>query len=435
MSAEKSTNRKKLSKLTLEMRYDPERACHGRMEIRDTESPLVFRLTENGARSLCIRTRIGRGAGKPVVRLTYPGTAVIENLHDARVWANMTVTACMKGQDPRQTAERAAREAEKNERLKIETVVENYIDRRVRREKGNRTADTIERTFEIYVLPRWRGRLISEITREDVNQLLDEVFDRKVFLDGRAYGGERRANAVLAELRTLFKWYSLRDDKFVSPIVSGMARQTDKGKPRDRILTDEEIRNLWKATAGAGTYNSLVRLLLLTAQRRDEVAGMGRSEIDEGVWTLPAERAKNKRPNPVPLSPAALEIVKAQPLHMVTVGHQMKNSDLIFTTNGRTPFSGFTKAKATLDKAMGVSNWRLHDLRRTAKSLMARAKIRPDISERVLGHVIPGVEGVYDRYDYVEEKRAALEALAALVERIVNPPEANVIPMHVVAAQ
>jgi len=177
------------------------------------------------------------------------------------------------------------------------------------------------------------------------------------------------------------------------------------------------------------TWGALVRTLLLTAQRREEVAQMNRTEIDaNAAWTIPAERYKTGKPNVVPLSAAALAIIKAQP--------QVDDSELVFTTTGKTPFSGFTKAKRRLDTAMlarlrecageraskvTLPAWRLHDLRRTAKTLMVRAGVRPDISERVLGHVIGGVEGVYDRYAYLDEKRQALEALAAIVERITSP--------------
>ncbi len=151
----------------------------------------------------------------------------------------------------------------------------------------------------------------------------------------------------------------------------------------------------------------------------------------------PPERYKTKKANVVPLTAAALAVIDTQ--------DRTNGSDLIFSTTGNTAFSGYTKCKAKLDKDMlaklreaakergdnpekvTLPEWRLHDLRRTAKTLMSEARVRPDISERVLGHVIKGVEGVYDHHDYIPEKRAALEALAALLDRIVNPPAANVV--------
>ena len=164
---------------------------------------------------------------------------------------------------------------------------------------------------------------------------------------------------------------------------------------------------------------------------------MSRKEIGaDGIWTIPAERYKTKCANFVPLSQAALAIIAAQPT--------IDGSDYVFSSRAKTPFSGFSKSKAALDKAVlvamqkrakkgakvePIANWTLHDLRRTAKTLMARAGVRPDISERVLGHVIAGVEGTYDRHSYADEKREALEQLATMIERILNPQPSNVVTL------
>ena len=177
-------------------------------------------------------------------------------------------------------------------------------------------------------------------------------------------------------------------------------------------------------------------MLLLTGQRRDEVAHISHNEIDrDGIWVIPAERYKTKRANHVPLSKAALALIKSQP--------KSGDCDLIFPSRAKTPYSGFTKSKAKLDKDVfeaiktqeegaeikPLPKWTLHDLRRTAKTLMVRAGVRPDISERVLGHVIAGVEGTYDRYSYADEKRDALEKLAGMIDRILNPISTNVAPL------
>ena len=151
----------------------------------------------------------------------------------------------------------------------------------------------------------------------------------------------------------------------------------------------------------------------------------------DGIWEIPSWRYKTKRPNFVPLSQAALSIIHAQP--------DTKGCNYVFPSRVGTPFSGFGKKKAALDRAVltatkskgqraeikPIANWTLHDLRRTAKTLMVRAGVRPDISERVLGHVISGVEGTYDRHSYADEKRDALEKLAAMIERILNPLATN----------
>lgn len=169
----------------------------------------------------------------------------------------------------------------------------------------------------------------------------------------------------------------------------------------------------------AGTLGALVKVLLLTGQRRAEVGGMRRSEIGpEGVWTIPAMRYKTKRAHAVPLSAPALAVIEAQP-----------KGDVVFASGIGTAFSAYTNSKAQLDQATGVTGWTLHDLRRTAKTLMQRARVRPDISERVLGHVQGAIEATYDRYSYIDEKREALGKLAAMVERIREPPE-NVIALR-----
>jgi integrase len=162
---------------------------------------------------------------------------------------------------------------------------------------------------------------------------------------------------------------------------------------------------------------------------------MARSEIDkDGIWEIPAERYKTKRSHALPLSKAALALIEEQPA-----------GEYVFPSREGTPFSGFAKSKAALDRAIlaamrkaakpgekvkPLPHWTLHDLRRTARTLMARAGVRPDVSERVLGHVIAGVAGVYDRHSYADEKRDALEKLAGLIDRIVNPPLANVLPLR-----
>jgi integrase len=264
-----------------------------------------------------------------------------------------------------------------------------------------------------------------------------------------------QADRVLAAVRKLFNWYAARDDEFRSPIVRGMARTKPRERARQRILSDDEIRAFWFATGHLiednDAFASIARMLLLSAQRLREVANMKRTELADGEWMLPAARSKNKNPNHVPLSAAALEIVAAQP----------PRGGYVFRTVADVPFSGFSKGKARLDALMleklstlaaeggnaplaaQVSElnalymsakedpkagrefakcwWVTHDLRRTAKTLMIRAGVRPDISERVLGHVISGVEGVYDRHSYLNEKRDALERLSAIVNSIVNP--------------
>src|SRR5260370_36160949 len=308
----------------------------------------------------------------------------------------------------------------------VASVLDDFVAQHVRnKNQPLRSADEYESAFNRLVKPRIGKLGIYEVRRSHVIKMLDEIENAS---------GPVMADRTLAYLRKAFNWHAIRDDQFNVPVVRGMARVKPKERARTRVLSDDEIRAIWPELAKAETFGAFTKLLLLTSQRRDEVAHMSRKEIgSDGIWTIPAERYKAKRPNFVPLPKAALAVIAAQPKH--------DNCDYVFPSRANTPYSGFSKIKAKLDKAVfaamkkqakkgakvePIPNWTLHDLRRTAKTLMARAGVRPDISERVLGHVIAGVEGTYDRHSYADEKRDALEKLAAIIERIVSPLPSNV---------
>jgi integrase len=207
----------------------------------------------------------------------------------------------------------------------------------------------------------------------------------------------------------MFNWRALRDHAFTVPIVPGMAR--GKTVRRDRVLNDTEIKAVYPRL-GEDTFGSIVRVLFLSLQRREEVARMKRTDLDlsEGVWTIPEDSYKTGIVQKVPLTAEVLAIIQAQPM--------FAGCEYVFTTNGETPFQGFSKNKAELDKASGITGWVLHDIRRTGRTLLAGAGISRDVAERVLGHVMPGVEGTYNRYGYMPEKRAALEMLATKLREI-----------------
>ena len=307
----------------------------------------------------------------------------------------------------------------------VASILDDFVARYVRTLRA-RSASEYVSAFDRLVKPRIGKLGIYEVRRSHVIKMLDEIEDKN---------GPVMADRTLAYVRKAFNWWATRDDQFNVPVVRGMARIKPKERARTRVLSDDEIRLVWPALGEAGTFGALVRMLLLTGQRRDEVARMSRREIGEdGIWTIPAERYKTKQPNHVPLSTAALDVVTAQPI--------IEGCDYVFPSRAKTPYSAFGKSKAKLDKAViaaiktrakkgakvePIPNWTLHDLRRTAKTLMVRVGVRPDISERVLGHVIAGVEGTYDRHSYADEKRDALEKLAAFVERILHPIPSSVV--------
>jgi integrase len=369
------------------------------------------RVTAGGAKSFIINYRI-KGDEYRYTIGSYPDWSALRAVREAR--------------GLRQRIDRGENPLEDRKRLptakSVNGLLDEFVERYVEKEAKLRTASAIKRAFDQVVKPSIGKIGIFELRRSDVAQMLDKVADER---------GLVMADKTLAWLRKAFNWYAGKDDKFNSPIVKGMARTKPRERARTRVLSDDEIRVIWPLLAGAGVFGALLKTLLLTAQRRDEVATMIWKEIDEeGIWTIPAERYKTKRPNHVPLSNAALEVIEGQP--------RAEGCDYVFPSRTRTPFSGFAKSKAAFDKAVRealqkqeravetLSNWTLHDLRRTAKTLMARAGVRPDISERVLGHVIAGVEGTYDRHSYADEKRDALEKLAAMIQRILTPLPANV---------
>jgi len=258
--------------------------------------------------------------------------------------------------------------------------------------------------------------------------MLDEIADES---------GPVMADRTLAYVRKAFNWYATRDDDFSPPIVKGMARTKPKERNGKRVLADDEIRDLWTALdtiTEPACYPAFVKTLLLTAARRNEAADMSATELDGDLWTVPAARYKTKLDHVIPLSAAAAKLIRTQ-----APTKPSKNAHFVFsTTDGAKPFSGFSKAKTELDKALAMireregrppmENWTLHDLRRTARSLMSRAKVPTDHAERALGHVMGGVRETYDRHEYLDEKRAAFEALAGLVALILNP-QPNVTPM------
>jgi integrase len=304
-----------------------------------------------------------------------------------------------------------ARDADANT---VDAILDSFMTRYVRK-NGLRRGDDVERIFERCVRPRIGKKPIYELRRRDVVEMLDAIEDEN---------GPVMADRVLAHVRKAFNWQAARDDQFNPPIVRGMARTKPAERARKRVLSEEEIRDLWKALDAVKAptpYAAFVRALLLTAQRRDEVARMRWEEIEGETWIIPAERYKTNIANAVPLTETTSALL----------GTAAKKGFIFSTTGGAHPFSGYSKAKRALDETIAelrkrdgrkpMPHWVLHDLRRTARSLMSRAGVPGDIGERVLGHVIPGVRGVYDRHSYEAEKRDALARLAALIGRILNP--------------
>jgi integrase len=292
-------------------------------------------------------------------------------------------------------------------------VSENWKRRHVEA-KGLRSAYEIKRCLNKYVLPHWGDRPFVEIKRSDVAKLLDHIEDEH---------GARQANAVLTVIRSIANWFGTRSDDYVAPIARNMKRGTNQ--PRERILDDDEIRILWRVAEEGGAFGALLQLALLTAQRKAKLLQMRWSDVSDGVWSVPNEKREKGAGGALVLPKLALAILRRLP--------RVHGSDLVFVpANGAGKMSsshGMLKVRAALPK--DFPQFTIHDLRRTARSLMSRAGANAEHSERVLGHVIGGIEGVYDRHPYRDEKQIVLQKLAALLTQIIGgKPSDKIVPMR-----
>jgi integrase len=392
-----------------------------RQEIPDGTG-LYLLLQPSGHRSWAVRYRVN---GKPAKHTI--GTWPAVSLHDARVAAAEALKQVKLGNDPAKARQDAKVKADAAKANTLTAVCENYL----KREGGKlRTLDQRVSILRRLIYPELGDKPIGSIKRSDLVSLLDKIEDEN---------GARAADVALAVLRRILRWHAIRDDEFITPVVPGMARQKPAEHRRDRILSDDEIRALWAATADNSTFSALVRLLLLTAARRGEAAGLRPDdeigtvrctvkqiergierevEVDfDNVWTLPPSRSKTKTKIVRPLSKAAQDVLTGLP-RSVDCPHA-------FSVTGRTPISQFSTPKTRLDAASGVRDWRVHDLRRTARSLLSRAGVNSDVAEKCLGHSRGDIVERYDQHKYLAEMRHAFEALAAQIDRIANPPAAD----------
>jgi integrase len=379
-----------------------------------------------------------------LIRETIGTVAFIPSLADARARARESLQKAHAGINPvevrRSNAARAVREAEANAAQSFAATADRYLKEYVERNTRPATVKETRRIIERDLKPRWATRPLREITRHDINGLLDEIADR---------GALVQANRTLARLKTLFSWAIA--EELIENDPTARVRKRIKESARDRALADNEARLFWAGCDKLGwPFGPMFKLLLLTAQRRDEVGSMEWSEIDlsKRVWIIPREKAKNDRTHEVHLSELALEIIAGLPRisHPRVDNTGSAPSPYVFTTNGERPVSGFSKAKERLDKHMlqalgaeleatgknpnqaAIEAWILHDLRRTAATGMASLNIAPHVVDRILNHVsgtIKGVAAVYNRHAYLDERKAALEAWGRYVERLVRPDPAN----------
>ena len=346
--------------------------------------------------------------------------AVTRDLYGKQVWATLGGADVLKIDEARDQARKVIRRIREGKPAfeppavvpeSFRGVAEDWLKRHVIA-KGLRSRFEIERLLKQSVYPLWGKRSFVDIRRSDIAKLLDHVQD---------HSGPSQADHVLAIIRGISNWYTARHDDYASPFVRGMRRTDPETRTRSRILDDDELRQVWHAVEGAGAFGALIRILLLCAQRRGVTVRMKWSDISNGVWEIATEEREKGNFGAAKLPDEALAIINAQP--------KFKGNPYVFAAvHGRGHLNGFNKRKAAFDKACGVTGWTLHDLRRTARSLMSRAGITDEHAEHALGHKLQGVKKVYNRYEFFKEKSDALAKLAALIERIVNPVD-NVLPL------
>jgi integrase len=366
-----------------------------RREISDGGSGLYLVVQTSGHKSWAVRFRVG---GIPR-KLTLPTGLT---LAQAREQAATAVKDAQQGNDPTKAKKIAKQARETAQANTFAAVAMLYLDSA--KVKKLRSIDQLTYRVTRLALPQIGNKPIADLKRSQIMTALDHI-ERDT--------GSRTADLCLSDISCVLKFHALRDDEYRLPLVPGMKRLNPKDSVRDRVLTDAEIKAVWN------TGNAYVRFLLLTAARRDEAAAMQWKELDGNVWTLPASRNKVKVDLVRPLSAAALAVLPPRG----------DDDEYVFGNPPDRPLQSFSLLKVRLDRASGVTGWRLHDARRTARTLLSRAGISPDHAERCLGHVVGGIRGTYDKHEFEAEKAHAFKALAQQLALVTNPPKGNVHPI------
>jgi integrase len=360
-----------------------------------------LRLRGGGSSTWIIQYRQGKRQRRMAIG-KYPAMAP----EPARKSAAELLAKVKLGEDPQGT-KLEARHAIPVKRMTVGEIVDLYLDAAVKRQKASTFKETrrhLSRDWTaMHPLPA------SSVELEHVAAEIRRIATRT---------GPVNANRARANLSACFAWAMGEGLAPRNPVI-GTNKATEE-KPRDRTLSSDEIKAIWQATAEGGDFNVIVRLLLLTGQRREEVASMAWSELDlaRAEWLLPRGRTKNGRPHLVPLSTTAEQIITSLP--------RRAGRDLVFG-RGAGGFSGWSQCKRRLDERLNLAPWRLHDLRRSFVTGLYELNVQPHVVEALVNHISghrAGVSGVYNRAEYLSEKRAAVARWAChLADMIDHTPE------------
>jgi integrase len=375
-------------------------------ERSDSSKGLRLAIHPSGAKSWILRYRIGGRSRKLTL-----GAAVALDKGEANPAEVLTVSVARKraaeaqilieqGQDPAAQKTQQRQQQRQASSDTFQAVADAAFKRWATEKKDFRSAERQLTDLARLAYPTLGKRPIASIKRSEIVKLLDDVVESS---------GPTMADKLLSIISKVMLDYATRHDDFLSPIIRKMRRTSDKERARTRILSDDELCAVWKAAGEDGAFGAYIKFLLLTGARRTEAALMTWGELNGGsIWTLPARRNKVKVDLVRPLSGAARAVLASIP----------RTGDLVFQQGGRKVKAHYDPMKKDFDARCGVTGWTLHDLRRTARTLLGRTNVTADIAERCLGHVIPGVRGVYDKHEYQEQKAQAYEALAALIVRL-----------------
>ena len=337
----------------------------------------------------------------------YPAMPLAKARQLAREWRE----DIRQGVDPKVKEERQRREEERRRADTFAAAFEAYAEERLSR---LRTGAEARHSFERHILPVWGSKPISELHRADVKELVRNLHKTAPIA----------ANRTLSILKTFFKWAA--EEELIEASPAAAVKPLAAEIKRDRVLTHSEIRTTWEACGELGAFGRAFRFMLATGQRRSEVGGMTWAELDvkQRLWILPRNRTKADRAHEVPLSDLALSII----------GDCPKLNEFVFTTGGDTPISGWSKAKAALDKRAtlngeAISEWHLHDLRRTCATYLAKLGTDRIVISKLFNHAEGGVTSTYDRHARDPEKRMAMDLWGAQLAAIIDGTDENVVPI------
>jgi integrase len=369
------------------------------------------KVTPKGRKVFIALYRTG-GAGSRLRKYTI-GPYGRVTLHQARVAAQKVFAAKLEGRDPATEKREAKRRIVAD---RVEDLLESFIAQRL---SQNRSAGEISRLLRREVGKTWAGRSIHEIGKRDVVELVSAIEQR---------GAPVAANKTLKSIKTFLRWCVGRAVLDQSP-AEGVPMPA-KEVARDRVLSDKELAQVILAARQiGGPYGGIVEFLALTGQRREEVARLSWDELDlaHQVWTIPKSRTKNAKAHVVHLSDQSTAVLKRAD----------QQGPLVFSQLGTKPFQEFSRAKRLLDRLSGVTGWTIHDLRRTCVSGMARLGIAPHVADKILNHqagTISGVAAVYQRHEFLSERRQALDLWGAHVgELLVGISKERRIDLKIVA--